>query len=122
MHAGHFPTKSHDILEVVTRCDAAGDALDGARTYRLQFERWNEPPSHASWFLSVAPAAPGRVDLVRGEPPMTIMLGPLPAHGPRENWIATLPEPKPLEVRLILCWPSERARSEIWAPPEIVAV
>jgi Protein of unknown function (DUF1254)/Protein of unknown function (DUF1214) len=121
VHAGYFPTKSHDVLEVVTRCDAAGDALDGARTYRMQFERWNEPPAHAAWFLHVAPAAPRRVDLVRTEPAMSIMFGPTrPDDG--ENWIETRPVPEPLEVRLILCWPSERARSEIWAPPEIVAV
>ncbi len=121
-HAGYFPTKSHDILEVVTRCDASGQALDGARTYRIQFERWNEPPAHASWFLYVAPAAPGRVDLVCTEPATSIMLGPQPVNGRRENWIETLPGPAPLEVRLILCWPSERARSQMWAPPAIVAV
>ncbi|HTZ53771.1 MAG TPA: DUF1254 domain-containing protein [Candidatus Acidoferrum sp.] len=122
VHAGYFPAESHDILEVVTRCDESGTALDGARTYRMRFERWNEPPSHASWFLYVAPAAPGRVNLVRAEPAMTIMLGPRPTNGQGENWIRTLPAPTPLEVRLILCWPTERARSEIWAPPAIVAV
>ena len=118
---GYFSAKSHDILEVVTRCDASGEALDGARTYRMRFERWNQPPAHAAWFLHVAPAGPGRIDLVRTEPEMSITLGPRPPAG-GENWIATLPSPKPLEVRLILCWPTERARSEIWAPPEIVAV
>ena len=121
-HAGYFATKSHDVLEFATRCDASGNALDGARTYRMQFERWNEPPAHASWFLYVAPAAPGTIDLVRTEPATSITLGPQPVNGQRENWIETLPGPAPLEVRFILCWPSERARSEMWAPPAIVAV
>ncbi|MGB6985138.1 MAG: DUF1254 domain-containing protein [Candidatus Aquilonibacter sp.] len=118
---GYFSAESHDVLEVVTRCDASGDALDGARTYSMRFERWNEPPAHAVWFLYVAPAVPSHVDLVRSEPAMNITLGPTPPAN-SENWIETLPAPTPLEVRLILCWPSERARSEIWAPPEIVAV
>lgn len=121
VHAGYFPTKSHDLLEFVTRCDASGVALDSSRTYRVRFERWNEPPAHASWFLYAAPAKPARIDLVRGEPEMSITLGPKSAMG-RDNWIETLPRPRPLEVRLILCWPSERARSEIWAPPAIVAM
>jgi hypothetical protein len=120
--AGYFSAQSHDVLELATRCDASGKPLDGARTYRVQFERWNEPPANASWFLHVAPAAAARVDLVRAEPAMTITIGPTPPNGVRENWIETLPQPQPLEVRLILCWPSERARSEIWTPPEIVAV
>jgi Protein of unknown function (DUF1254)/Protein of unknown function (DUF1214) len=118
---GYLAAESHDVLDVVTRCDASGEPLDGARTYRMRFERWNEPPAHASWFLYVSPAVPSRVDLVRKEPAMTITLGPTPPAD-AENWIETLGEPAPLEVRLILCWPSERARSEIWTPPEIVAV
>ncbi len=121
VHAGFLSAKVHDVLEVVTRCDASGAPLDGARTYCMRFERWNEPPAHASWFLYVAPAVPARVDLVRALPAINITLGPRPPAD-AENWIQTLPEPAPLEVRLILCWPSERARSEIWMPPEIVAV
>jgi hypothetical protein len=119
VHAGYFCTKSHDVIELATRCDASGAPLDGARTYCMRFERWNEPPAHASWFLYVAPAVPTRLDLARAEQAMTVVLGPSPPPGSR-NWIETLPQPAPLEVRLILCWPSERARSEIWIPPDIV--
>lgn len=119
--AGYFSAKLHDILELVTRCDATGEALNSARTYSIRFERWNEPPAHASWFLYVTPAVPAHVDLVRAEPAMNITLGPSPPKD-GENWIQTLPQEEPLEVRLILCWPSERARSEMWTPPEIVAL
>jgi hypothetical protein len=121
VRAGYFSTKLHDVVELATRCDASGAALDGSRTYCMRFEHWNEPPAHASWFLYVAPAVPARVELVRTEQAMNIMLGPSP---PKDggNWIETLPQPAPLEVRLILCWPSERARSEIWTPPDVVAL
>jgi hypothetical protein len=120
VHAGYFSTKLHDVVELTTRCDASGAALDGSRTYCMRFEHWNEPPAHASWFLYVAPAMPARVELARAEQAMNIVLGPAP---PKDgmNWIETLPRPA-LEVRLILCWPSERARSEIWMPPDIVAM
>lgn len=121
IHAGYFPTKLHDVLEFATRCDASGAALDGRQTYCMRLERWNEPPAHASWFLHVAPAVPARVKLVRKEQAMTIVLGPSPPKG-GENWIETLPQPAPLEMRLILCWPSERARSGIWMPPDVVAM
>jgi hypothetical protein len=121
VHAGYLCAYQHDVLEFVTRCDSHHVPLDGARTYSVRFERWNEPPSHAEWFLYVTPAKPVHVDLVRSEPAMTITLGPSPPKD-AENWIETLPREEPLEVRLILCWPSERARSEIWTPPEIVAL
>jgi Protein of unknown function (DUF1254) len=121
VHAGFFSTKMHDVLELATRCDASGALLDGARTYCVRFARWNEPPAHASWFLHVAPAMPARVELERTEQTTNIMIGPSPPKG-SENWIKTLPKAGPLEVRLILCWPSERARSEIWMPPDIVAI
>jgi hypothetical protein len=121
VHAGYLTANVHDVLEFATRCDSNGAPLDGARTYSVRFERWNEPPAHASWFLYVTPALPVHTDLVRAEPAMSITLGPSPPKD-AENWIQTLPQEEPLEVRLILCWPSERARSEIWTPPEIVAL
>jgi hypothetical protein len=121
VHAGYFSANQRDVLEFATRCDAHGAPLDGARTYSVRFERWNEPPAHASWFLYVTPAIPEHIDLVRAEPAMNITLGPSRPKD-AENWIETLPRQEPLEVRLILCWPSERARSEIWTPPEIIAL
>jgi len=122
VHEGHFSTEPHDVLVLATRRDAAGEALDGQRTYRIRFERWSEPPANASWFLFVSPAASGRVELVREQPAMNITIGPAPPKDGRQNWIETLPGDAPLEVRLILCWPSERARSEIWTPPDIIAL
>ncbi len=121
VHAGYFSTKLHDVAELATRCDAAGAPLDSARTYCVRFARWNEPPAHASWFLHVAPAVPARVELERTDQATNITIGPSP---PKDsvNWIETLPQPGPLEVRLTLCWPSERARSEIWMPPDVVAM
>jgi hypothetical protein len=107
-----------DILEIATRCDASGDALDGSRSYVMRFERWNEPPANAPWFLHVAPAAASQVNLKRTDPGIIITFSPAPPSGDQNNWIPT--QAGPFEVRLILCWPSERALSEMWTPPEIV--
>jgi hypothetical protein len=121
IRAGFISAEPLDVLELATRCDSSGAALDGSRSYLMRLEHWNEPPAHASWFLQVSPAEPRHIDLVRTEAAIQIVLGPtVPASVPLQNWVPT--QPQPLEVRLVLCWPSERARSELWTPPDISAI
>ena len=115
------------------RTDAAGQTLDGRKSYTLRFDKGQQPPVDAFWSATMYYAKGLMVanpieryaigDRTRGlttspDGTLEIVMQHDRPRDPKTNWLPTPDEP--FMVMLRLYRPKEAARSGAWTPPGII--
>lgn len=128
-----------EVIEFVAARDTDGNALDGARSYVLEFPRDKLPQTAVNAFWSVALVGP-EGDLAVGnaltrhgfdsssklalapDGSLKIAIGPKPVPGvPEANWLSS-PEGRPFSLAFRAYVPTNAVKRGEWAPPAVKVV